>query len=343
MISSEIDRIAELQARRKFYISITNKQTNAAKALVCRVLGYNSSDDEKSREASWARAGRIVSAALNGKDQKPEDKQIADAIAFDLSVIAQGIEPFVNARGAIELSMKKAVRALPVYPWAKDVKGLGDIGLAVILGEAGDLSNYPKKGHLWKRLGLAPIYGRACSTWRREGGLSAEEWKDDGPNGPKYAPARLAQIFACVSAPMSKAQVRAKEKSTGKHGDPLGPYGEIYVRRQFVTDDTHPDWKPMHKRMDALRVMTKYMLRDLWAAWRKADVILLETAKRSMPSAETNERKADGGSPKRAMFKVPTVHSILAEIDSDPESRATADSPRFDNAAGLVAYLKAAE
>ena len=66
-------------------------------------------------------------------------------------------------------------------------------------------------------------------------------------------------------------QVESKEKSGTKHGKAKGPYGEAYVRRREHTDISHPDWTPMHGRMDAIRYVMKKFIRDLWIAWRKAE------------------------------------------------------------------------
>lgn len=250
-VSASIDALAELQVRRKFYIGVVNKQTNALKALVRRSLGWRYDDEETGREKVNARAARIVSAGLSGKPQKPEDEQISNALSIDLAVLSAALEPCTNARHDIELEMKRIVRTLPIYAWAKEVKGLGELGLAVIIAEAGDLSKYPKKGHLWKRLGLAPFEGKAYSTWRREGGLNAEEWTEAG-----YSPRRRAEIYAVISEPLFRQQSVC-----------AGPYKAIYLARRERTAINHPDWTKLHSHMDGLRVMTKYLLRDLWREW----------------------------------------------------------------------------
>lgn len=285
---SLFDQLAELQVRRKFYIGLVIKQTNAAKALVRRALGWRYDEEDAGREKVNARAARIVAAAMAGKEQKPEDVEFFAALAFDLSVTAAAIEPCTKARHEIELEMQRIARRLPVYPWAKSIKGLGDRALAVIVAEAGDLSAYPKKGHLWKRLGLAPFEGKACSTWRAKGGLTAEQWTEAG-----YAPRRRAEIYALISEPLFRAQTVAN-----------GPYRAIYDRRREATAATHPDWTKAHSHMDALRVMTKYLIRDLWVAWR-AEIAVPSPATVRLP-ASTNRRTADAEMPARAEKILPS-------------------------------------
>lgn len=254
MTASLPDTLAELQVRRKFYIGVINKQTNAAKALVRRALGFQTMHSEEDRERDSARAAHIVAVAFAGKEQKPEDAAIAAAVEGDLLVVDASLEPHRKAREGIEKEMKKLVRELPVYPWAKSVHGFGDLGLAVIIAEAGDLSSYPTKGHLWKRLGLAPLDGKAMSTWRREGGLSADEWVEAG-----YNPRRRAEMYGVVADPLFRLQTMVS-----------GPYRAVYDRRRAAAALTHPDWTKGHAHADASRVMTKYLLRDLWREWNRA-------------------------------------------------------------------------
>ena len=120
--------------RRRFYIQVTNKQMNAAKALVRRAMGWRFDDAEADRAKISKRAETLVSRAMAGKPQKGEDADIVAAVAFDLAVIAEGLKPFERARKEIELEMKKLTRQLPTADWAAEVRGLGELGLAVIIG-----------------------------------------------------------------------------------------------------------------------------------------------------------------------------------------------------------------
>ncbi len=274
--SPSVDQLAELQVRRKFYIGAVNKQTNAVKALVRRALGWRYDEEEGDRDKVNGRAARIVAAALAGKEQKTEDAAVFGALAADLAVVASAIEPMQKARHEVELEMKRQARKLPIFPWAKDVKGLGELGLAVIVAEAGDLAKYPKKGHLWKRLGLAPHEGKAYSTWRTKGGLSAEQWTEAG-----YSPRRRAEVYAVISEPLFRAQSVV-----------AGPYRAIYDRRREATAVAHPDWTKAHSHMDGLRVMTKYLIRDLWVAWRRVGQVAPSEANQALPAADSNRREA---------------------------------------------------
>lgn len=294
--SSPLDQLAELQVRRKFCIAATNKQTNSAKALARRAIGWRHDGSEEDREKMNGRAAKIVAAALAGREQKAEDAAVFGALAADLAVIGSAVAPLQNARHQVELEMKRLARKLPVAAWAKDVHGLGELGLAVIVGEAGDLAKYPKKGHLWKRLGLAVHDGRAYSTWRMKGGLTAEQWTEAG-----YSPRRRAEVHAVVAEPLLRAQSVVS-----------GPYRAIYDRRKAATEADRPDWTKAHRHADAMRVMTKYLVRDLWVAWRRVDDEVPAGAANCLPAANTESRggpkalpspKADGRLPTRDILE----------------------------------------
>jgi hypothetical protein len=248
------DQLRELQIRRKFAIASINRQVNATGALARIVLGWRYDMPEAERAAIAKRAAAIVSAAEKGETAPEADAAVASAIAFDLAAARDGIAPFAKRRHEIELEMARLARRLPAAAFQKSVRGFGERALAVVVGEAGNLANYPNPAKLWKRLGLAPHDGKAMSTWRREGGLSAEDWSDAG-----YSPRRRAEIYALISEPLFRSQTPV-----------AGPYRAIYDARRARTAETHPDWRPARSHMDGLRIMTKHLVLDLWVEWRRA-------------------------------------------------------------------------
>lgn len=278
MTPSDLDtlciQLAELQVRRKFYIGLMNKQTNAAGALVRRALGWVSTEEEASRTAINARAARIVDASLSGKPQKAEDEEVAHALAADLGVVCLALAPLEKARHEIELGIARTARRLPVFEWVHGVRGFGEKTLGVLIGETGNLTNYPKPDKLWKRLGLAPHDGKAYSTWRREGGLTAEDWI-----AARYAPRRRAEVYSCLSEPLFRSQTPV-----------MGPYRLVYDARRARTAETHPDWTKAHSHADALRIMTKRAVSDLWSEWRRAVVSLHSV--QTVPAADLSPQGA---------------------------------------------------
>jgi len=179
-------------------------------------------------------------------------------------------KPDDTARDDLEKQMERLARTLPAAPWVKGVCGAALGGVAMIIGVAGNLSNYANPGKLWKRLGLAPYQGHAASTWMvedwRPRSLTKDEWTELG-----YSPRRRSIAYQ-IGEPLFRAQWVGAAKTEDGNGRPKGPYGEVYARRRAHTAITHPDWTKMHAHKDAMRVMTKTYIRDLWVAWCDAQI-----------------------------------------------------------------------
>ncbi|HEV8261183.1 MAG TPA: hypothetical protein VGQ19_10560 [Burkholderiales bacterium] len=233
-----IKALVHLTKRRKGFIQFENANTNRVRAISAGALGYHSDLSEEEGEAITKTAAAIITAYLNDKPLPREAARISEDIWGDLAACRVMLEPILTRRHEIELQMKQTVRHLPIAKWAKhkDRNGLGEVGLAAAIGEAGDFSLYSRDG-LRKRLGLAPFtrasdgVTRACSTWRMGGGLSKDEWSDDdetGYKGPGYSPRRRATIYADVQDSLLRAQWRGADKHPSGKAGPIGPYGAIY-------------------------------------------------------------------------------------------------------------------
>ena len=254
-----IDQLAELQVRRTGYIRAVNRIDNAAAALARRHLGWRYDTPEAERSKVNARAKAIASTFYAGKEQKEADAAVAATLAPDLENYRQAREPFVKARVEIEKAMRKLAHQLPAWKWAETVRGFGDLAFAVIVAEIGeDLAGYKRRDsdggrgpvdRIWKRFGLTPHAGHAASTWRRKGGLDAEEWSAFG-----YAPKRNAESYAVLGDPLFRQQSVI-----------AGPYRAVYDREKarFLAGG-----KPKgHAHNHGLRCMRKAALEDLWRAW----------------------------------------------------------------------------
>ena len=74
-----------------------------------------------------------------------------------------------------------------------------------------------------------------------------------------------------------------------------GPYRAIYDRRRAATATAHPDWTKGHSHADGLRIMTKFLIRDLWNQYRRAIATLPDRAEAVVPAgrrARCSVRKA---------------------------------------------------
>lgn len=154
-----------------------------------------------------------------------------------------GEQPF--GRLYAEANLKKLARQLPVWPYVKETRGLGNLGFAQIVAECGNLSNYPTKGHLWKRMGLALLPDG--TRQRAIKGITEEQ----------------ARYIAFV--PKRRAIMDSIGKAAMK---PEGPYRDLYLSRKKTEKTKDPAARPIVHHKRALRYMEKEMLKHLWQAWR---------------------------------------------------------------------------
>ncbi len=256
-IGATCTAIQELQVRRVFYIRRINMMDNAMRALVRRMLGWRWEISEAERSKINVRAARIVSALQSGKPLKDDDQRIGDAVRGDVMTVVAARTPLVAAREDVESAMRKLAQSMPVWAWGKDIAGFGPLGLAVIIGEAGDLSNYATVSRLWKRLGLAVINGE-----RQRKKVNAEDAIAHG-----YNPRRRAEVWSCVGDPLFKHQYGRTDKETGLVLRDPGPYRIVYDRAKAAFLERGKTKQHAHDH--GMRLATKELLKDLWVMWRQ--------------------------------------------------------------------------
>lgn len=198
------------------------------------------------------------SLALPEKERKAIAKRAQDMIADGegewcdlIGQVVAGCQPFEAEEARAEKQMVKLAKTLPVWPRLEQIRGFGPLGLAIIVAEAGDLSNYPNPAKLWKRLGLAVIDGK------RQGGpakgATKEDWIAHG-----YNPQRRSRVFTIGDALIK--------------GNRDGPYRQLYLARKEL-ELTRVKTK-MHAHRRAQRYMEKRLLLHIWEAWRAAIPLL---------------------------------------------------------------------
>jgi hypothetical protein len=248
-------------------------------AYLRRALGWQKDLPEKERNAIAKEAAAIAKSADGTRFEAMVNAQTEGRACFD-AVEADALK-----------AMTKLAVALPVWgSWGKDIRGFGAKSLAVIVAEAGDLSNYPDKSKLWKRMGLA-VMGDV-----RQGGLkkgaSAEDWIEHG-----YSPKRRSQVWNIGDA-MIKAQVRkVKDDADDDSGEriALGEYGQTYLDRKAYELARDPEMKPIHAHRSAQRVMEKRLLKHLWQAWRRVAIVMTERSSTSLPADEITDAPQGAG------------------------------------------------
>lgn len=247
-LAATIDRLKQLQRQRVFCIVQQSRANSSIGSYIVGLMGYRPDLPEAERKKLFKDASVFRKKVEAGDGQASLDNHFYDAVPIILAA-AHGRSAFDDLRKQAEKEMVKLAKSLPVYPWAESIRGLGDKALAIIIAETGDLSLYANPAKVWKRLGLAVIAGE-----RQRKKTNAEEALAHG-----YNPRRRAEMYASVGEPLFKHQSMVS-----------GLYRQRYDARRAHTATTHSDWTKAHSHNDALRVMTKWLVKDLWRAWRAA-------------------------------------------------------------------------
>jgi hypothetical protein len=241
--------IMELQARRVAALKALIQQQNATGAYVRRALGFSTDQDEKVREKLRKQAATLIKEIETEGAVFTEDR-VRNAVAPFVLAAKEARKPFEAMRKDIENAMRAEAQKLPVWSWWGGIRGCGPLGLAIIIGETGDLSNYATVSRVWKRLGLAVIGGKAQG--HPGTGASAEDWISHG-----YNPRRRSALWTVGDSLMK--------------GNETGKYRKLYLaRKQIELDKATAGGREMsdgHRHRRAQRYMEKTLIADLWANW----------------------------------------------------------------------------
>jgi len=256
-MQSEIDQIRYWHRQRCFAMEQRKRIDLSLGSFLRMMLGWSLNLPEKDRKRIAEQAADI---AESGEGE------------WAAIVAASGLarEPFEDIERRAVKEMEKLAKALPVWSqFGEEVRGFGAVSLAVIVAEAGDLSNYATHSRLWKRMGLAVMDGV------RQGGLGKnagkEAWIAHG-----YNPARRSKVFMIGDSLIK--------------GNRDGVYRTTYLARKEYELVRDPEMKPIQAHRRAQRYMEKRLLRDLWKAWRRAVLVELERANCGLPAAEIELR-----------------------------------------------------
>lgn len=190
------------------------------------------------------------------------------------------------------LELQKAMRRNPLNEWRKTQLGIGEKTLARLLDCIGDpfvrMDNHMPRtvSQLWAFCGLhtLPDPTRTADTHQStgsgttvagdqhqsdtrsstvSGNIAARRMKGVKANWSTKAKTRSYLLAeACV-----KAGVR-KDENGNRYAKNGSEYAQLYIDRRNHTAVTHPEWTPLHSQNDALRIVSKRILRNLWRAAR---------------------------------------------------------------------------
>jgi hypothetical protein len=258
------EMLMKSQRTRRNVIKQMNRQRSGCNAYIASLLGYNSYQDVKERKAVWNKAAKIFDCygdedAMNKiTGSKKITTDIIDGAGLFIVETKKSLKSFADLRKIIENQMVSYVQQLPIIDWWNAEKGRSYLGLAVIIGETGNLSNYANPAKLWKRMGVAVMDGT------RQGGLPKnapkELWMEHGKS-----PRRRSVLWTIGDCLL---------KTNGADGRYKKLYDEQKIRylarfkKEWLAEGNKATtYKPGHAHNCAQRYMEKRVLRDLWNAW----------------------------------------------------------------------------
>jgi len=259
---TEINVIAlmELQKQRSGIIKMMNAQRSQITSYIARMIGYSSFDDEKERKRNWG-LSELIFKSIDKNKPLPDDfeyNKVVELVAPAAIAVSVAIKGLINERANIESNMIQTVKNLPACDWWVAEKGRSYLGLAVLIGEAGDLHNYENPAKLWKRFGVA-VMGDV-----RQGGLKkgscAEAWIEHG-----YCPRRRSVLWTIGD---SLLKTNGMDGTYKKIYDERKAYEKKRLLVKHIADGkTEKSFKPGHSHNRAKRYVEKRLLRDLWEEW----------------------------------------------------------------------------
>jgi transposase len=161
---------------------------------------------------------------------------------------------------AINKHLKRLVRQHPLRAFIESAPGIGLAGFGRLLGATGPLDRFATVSKLWAYVGLHVVDGESP---RRRRGKSAN-WSPQGrvvchQLAVSIVRARRGRYRAAYDRKKAEYLVRPRV------GLSTCPFGQTHTNRN---GDAIPCGLN-HAHNAAMRYAVKYLLRDLWVAWRK--------------------------------------------------------------------------
>lgn len=183
----------------------------------------------------------------------------------EVQVVKGLIDPLKDLEHRTVLSLQKRMRVNPIWPYFKDVKGVGEKTLARLMACIGDPYLRPLDDGSYEPRTVSQLWAYCgMHTMPNKDGeiIAAKRMKGVQANWNTEAKTRLFLL----SQNLLRQGIR-KDKDGNQFA--VTPYGQLYLDRRAHTAVTHPEWNPGHGLNDALRIMGKELLKQLWRAARE--------------------------------------------------------------------------
>lgn len=140
-----------------------------------------------------------------------------------------------------ELELKRTIRRHPLYPFIRDTVGLGEKQGARLIAAIGDPCEYIDRE-------TGEVVERTVSMLWAYCGYRPGQKRQKGVKSNWNANAKM-RAYLCAESCMKQVN---------------SPYRTTYLARRAHTAGTNSDWTDGHSHNDALRVVAKAILKDLW-------------------------------------------------------------------------------
>jgi hypothetical protein len=273
-VRSICDSLRNIQAMRTSALRDRNALANRSRAFVRRAMGWRMDLPDAERERINDAAAAVVKSIQN---HEPQTDPLAIRVApyVVANEAAQG--PSQALLDDLEKQMERLAKTLPVYAkFVEPLKGLGALGLAIIVGEAGNLSDSATPSRLWKRAGLAP---KPCYAMTTKDGNEAHLI----PRARRSAFWTIADsmfrqdnqytrsIWPYVAKEIEKAKAEGLVVSAGSKQTADNWQSHGVERPEVKVKAGTPNRTCGHIQKRARRKAEKDMLLDLWKAWHETD------------------------------------------------------------------------
>ena len=251
---------------RNAFLKSKNGILNRTASTMATVVGYHSGMDEADRKAQYNACKDYLEKRIADKPATLETSDENIAICESLiSSVRTSIQGFSENENTYKKKLTKLGKQLGIWEkWVKDVRGISEFGLAVLIGETGSMDNYPNPAKVWKRMGCAPYEKngktQAASTWRSKGGLSSEDWENLG-----YNPRRRSVVYNLVTS-----IIKSNPKDSGSE------FRDRYDEAKQTAMEKHEDWSLGHAHNHAMLLCGKRFIRELWINWTQEQKAQLE-------------------------------------------------------------------
>lgn len=291
MQSEIVAKIKMLHRKRCFAMETRKRADLSLGASLRSWLGWRKDLPDEDRKRIADLAGKLLNCGEKIAKGKHHDLSDTEEFKEYEAIILVAIHARSHTDDFEKIAtkeMERLAKLLPVWEqFGEPIRGFGAGSLAVIVGEAGDLANYPTHSKLWKRMGLAVMDGV------RQGGLNKSSGKDLWIEHG-YSPLRRSRMWNIGDTLMKgnrdgtyrTAYLQRKEYERAKAeaaGLTVVPAAKIPAKRkdEFMSEG--------HVHLRAQRYMEKRLLRDLWKAWRRATNEMAEKPTMRLPDAEITD------------------------------------------------------